>query len=200
MGAPASGYYRQPTIHGDVVVFVSEDDLWSVPASGGEARRLTSNPGRVSAPALSPDGARLAFTGRDEGQPEVYVMPAAGGDAHRTTYLGAETRVVGWTPDGQRVVFASNHGAAFARVRTLFTVNPDDGEARALDLGPAMSIAYGPSGGAVLGRHTTDLARWKRYRGGLTGELWVDPDGGGEWRRLIELDGNVALPLWVGDR
>ena len=70
------GYYRFPTIHKDTVAFVCEGDLWSVPASGGIARRLTSNPGEITTPAFSPDGALLAFAGRDEGAPEVYVMPA----------------------------------------------------------------------------------------------------------------------------
>src|SRR5690606_1993551 len=51
-----------------------------------------------------------------------------------------------------------------------------------------------------IGRNTTDLARWKRYRGGLTGELWIDKEGNGEWRKLIHLAGNVALPLWIGTR
>ena len=38
---PGPGYYRHPTIHGDTVVFVSEDDLWSVPSAGGVAIRRT---------------------------------------------------------------------------------------------------------------------------------------------------------------
>ena len=52
----------------------------------------------------------------------------------------------------------------------------------------------------MIGRNVTDLARWKRYRGGLTGDLWIDPAGQGEWRRLLQVQGNVALPLWVGER
>ena len=71
-----SGYYRFPTIQGDTIVFVSEDDLWAVPADGGVARRLTANLGAVSFPQLSPDGKTIAFTGRDEGHNEIYTMPA----------------------------------------------------------------------------------------------------------------------------
>ena len=39
------GYYRHPTIFRDRVVFVAEDDLWMVSAEGGDAFRLTANPG-----------------------------------------------------------------------------------------------------------------------------------------------------------
>ncbi len=45
-----SGYYRFPTIQGETIIFVCEDDLWTVPAAGGIARRLTSNLGRNNPP------------------------------------------------------------------------------------------------------------------------------------------------------
>ena len=71
-----AGYYRFPTIHEDNVVFVCEDDLWMVSASGGITRRLTANLGETSLPAFSPNGTTLAFTGQEEGPPEIYTMPA----------------------------------------------------------------------------------------------------------------------------
>ena len=127
-------------------------------------------------------------------------MPAAGGPARRLTYLGSNLWVAGWSPDGEQVLFASNAAQPFPSLNQLYAVGHDGGEPRPLPTGPATSISYGPDGGFVIGRNTTDLARWKRYRGGLTGDLWIDLEGDGDWRRLTQLKGNVALPLWVGER
>src|SRR5688572_12579626 len=66
---------QEPTISATDVVFVYANDLWVVGREGGEARRLTSGVGRESGPALSPDGAWVAFTGEYEGNADVYVMP-----------------------------------------------------------------------------------------------------------------------------
>ncbi len=96
-----AGYYRHPTINGDTIVFVSEDDLWRVEVGGGPAQRLTANPGTESFPVLSPDGESVAFTSRDEGHPEAYVMATEGGPPRRLTFLGVNTQVVGWSPDGE---------------------------------------------------------------------------------------------------
>ncbi|HZV91694.1 MAG TPA: hypothetical protein VFF72_00675 [Caldimonas sp.] len=91
-------YLRQPSLRGEQIVFVADDDLWSVAASGGAARRLTAGLSEPATPCLSPDGRRLAFVSRDEQHPEVYVMAAEGGVATRLTWLGADTLVRGGRP------------------------------------------------------------------------------------------------------
>jgi tricorn protease len=127
-------------------------------------------------------------------------MPAAGGPSRRLTYLGAQTWVSGWSRDGGSIIFASNAAQPFGSRYHLYSIAPEGGDAAQLPIGPASSISYGPDGGLVIGRNTTDIARWKRYRGGQTGELWIDAEGDGQWRRLTRLGGNLALPLWVGER
>ncbi len=206
MATTEPGYLRLPTLHGDTLVFVCEDDLWMAPAEGGRAWRLTAGVGEASHPRLSPDGSLLAFVGREEGSPEVHVMPAAGGPAKRLTFQAANCTVAGWTPDGGSILFASNADRPFRSERWLYAIPPDGGLPRCLPYGPATAISFQHSAvstqqsALVIGRNTADPARWKRYRGGTVGELWIDPDGSGDFRRLIALTGNLASPCWVGER
>ncbi|MEZ4655024.1 MAG: hypothetical protein R3E12_15895 [Candidatus Eisenbacteria bacterium] len=201
MMASDAGYYRHPTIHGDTIVFVSEDDLWSVPTRGGTARRLTANPGIISFPSFSPNGSLLAFTGRDDGPNEVYVMPADGGTPERLTWFGSVTQVAGWHPNGKAVLAASDWRQPFKKTLHLQSIPLDGGQPVPLNVGPARSISHDPFGdGVVVGRNSGDPARWKRYRGGTAGTLWVDRNGSGEYVPLIQLAGNLASPMWVNGR
>ncbi len=98
----SSGYLRYPHIHGDLLVFVSEDDVWLAPADGGRAWRLSADSAQVSYPRFSRDGARIAWTSWRDGNPEVYTADPDGSDAGRLTYWGdARTRVTGWTQHGE---------------------------------------------------------------------------------------------------
>ncbi|ACZ86968.1 S41 family peptidase [Streptosporangium roseum] len=188
-----SAYLRFPTIFGDRVVFAAEDDLWMVPVTGGRAFRLTAGVAEAGYPRFSPCGDQLAFAGREEGPEEVYVMPADGGAARRITYHGARSTVTGWDPDGA-VLYASDESQPFEGQKWLHRIHPD-GIPERLPYGPANSISYGPQ--IVLGRNTADPARWKRYRGGTVGDLWIGTE---EFRRLIALPGNLASPCWAGER
>ncbi|MEW9551565.1 S41 family peptidase [Nonomuraea sp. NPDC050783] len=191
-------YLRFPSVFQDVVVFAAEDDLWMAPVQGGRAFRLTAGLAEAGYPRISPRGDRLAFVGCEEGPEEVYVMPASGGAARRVTFHGARCTVTGWDPEG-RILYASDQSQPFEGRKWLHRVAPG-GVPERLPYGPANSIAYGPGGMIVLGRNTADPARWKRYRGGTVGDLWIDPTGEGEFRRLIRLPGNLASPCWSGER
>ena len=194
------GYIRYPHIHHDHIVFVSEDDLWLVASTGGRAERLTAGVDSVSYPRFSPDGQYLAFVGREEGPSEIYVMPALGGPAQRLTFQAGSCRVLGWSPSGDEILYASNAGQYISKFWVIYAIRPDGSQPRQLPVGMANAISYGPDGGVVLGRNVREAAHWKRYRGGTVGHLWCDTNGSGNFQRLLNLEGNIAAPNWVGQR
>ena len=209
----ATGYLRLPTIAGGTIAFVTEDDLWSAPAGGGPARRLTADLLGIGRPSLSPDARLIAFTSDAQGRADVYVMPTGGGMARRLTWLGGPpprsgssggpTKVLGWALDG-RIVFASDARQPFRSLTMAYAISPEgDQPPVPLPFGPVRDASYGRGGGVVIGRNTADPAMWKRYRGGTAGILWIDRQGTGDFEVLLrpeQLDGNLASPMWVGDR
>ena len=195
------GYYRYPTVAAGRIVFVCEDDLWAAPLDGGAAVRLTATPGACSMPRLSPDGSQIAFIATDEGNPELYVMPAAGGRPRRLTFLGGTfASTCTWTADGTEILFVSNPSAWYLRETRGFAISPQGGTPRELGLGHMKSIYPGPEGAFVIGRNEYDPARWKRYRGGTSGEIWIDASVRREFDRLKLPDGNPVWPMWIGER
>ena len=193
------GYLRHPTLQRDTIVFVCDDDLWSVGTSGGIARRLTAGLSEPSTPCLSPDGKWIAFVGRDEQHPEVYLMEASGGPARRMTWLGPDVLVRRWMRNGH-ILFVSTYAQPFFRNYRAFTLDPAGGMPQLLELGQVNHLAEGPGNARVIGRNTAEPARWKRYRGGTAGHLWIDATGSGAFRRMTELKGNLTSPMWVGAR
>lgn len=202
----SSRYFRFPHLHGDLVTFVAEDDVWIAPLGGGRAWRVSSLQLPARNPRFTPDGKRLVWTVVQGTAPEVVTADVDGGGYRQLSYFGhASTKVKGFTPDGD-VLVTSAFRQADSRHTHAYSLPVAGGWATELPLGPVESVAFGPVVGderpvvlaSVLSR---EPAWWKRYRGGAAGKLWIDGDGNGEFERLAaELDGNLTDPLWVDGR
>jgi tricorn protease len=196
-------YLRFPSIRGDAVAFVADDDVWLAPASGGAARRLTADRAPAANAKLSPDGTFVAYTSRRDGAPEVYVVGTDGGELRRLTYFGdAFTQAIGWSDDG-RVLAVSAVGEPFRSRTWGYALATEAGETERLGYGPITGLARGPNGEVVLGVNQTSRrgAAWKRYRGGTAAALWIDGDGTGSFERYLgNVHGQLEDPGFVGDR
>jgi tricorn protease len=190
-------------VHGDLITFTAEDDVWAAELGGGRAWRVSADNMPVARPRIAPDGRHIAYVSFLDGDPEVWVAPVDGGPGRRLTYWGSpRTEVSGWTPDGE-VVVTSPHGQDATQRTWAHALPLDGGPGRRLPYGPVGDVAYGPGGAVVLGsvRLMREAALWKRYRGGTAGKLWLDPDGTGEFHRILtDLDGNIECPVWAGGR
>ncbi|SDM06616.1 S41 family peptidase [Arthrobacter sp. ok362] len=201
-----SSYFRFPHVHGDLVTFVAEDDVWIAPVGGGRAWRVSSLQLPARNPRFTPDGKRLVWTVVQGTAPEVVTANVDGGGYRQLSYFGhSSTRVKGFTPNGD-VLVTSAFRQSDSRHTHAYSLPVTGGWAQELPFGPVESVAFGPVVGderpvvlaSVLSR---EPAWWKRYRGGAAGKLWIDADGNGEFVRLAPaLDGNLTDPLWVKGR
>lgn len=170
----AEGWYRDPALHGDTVVFTAEGDLWKVDVGGGLAQRLTTHPAEESQAALSPDGGTVAFVASYEGAPEVYAMALSGGAPKRLSFENARVWVQGFAPDG-RVVYASEATVGPSWMRVLRLVDPVSGATETLPLADAREAAFDAERGQLYFTRfglavTHDNAR--DYAGGAAAQLW----------------------------
>ncbi len=120
---------------GKWIVFDLLGHIYRLPASGGEALCLTQGSGIALNfhPAISPDGAQIAFISDRSEQDNVWVMNADGSEP-RVLYLDVETRFTDpdWHPDGNSVVavriFPSPGRGWHRRNMTLARISVNEGQ------------------------------------------------------------------------
>lgn len=203
---------RFPAVHGDTVVFTYAGDLYAVPATGGTARKLTTDPGYEMFARFSPDGRHIAFTAQYDGSTEVYVIPAEGGVPKRLTYspvlgrddvsdrLGPNNIVIGWK-DNDTIVFRARAEEWNDMVGRLCLVGAGGGPVTRVPLPRGGFCSFSPDGGKLAyNRVFREFRTWKRYRGGQADDVWIHDFA---TRRTINLTSNAAqdiIPMWSGNK
>lgn len=97
-----------PVLRPDLATDSYRGGLWVVPTDGGPARRLTNGP-KDDAPAVSPDGRRVAFlrSPAEGTPPQLHVTGIDGGEPLCLTDHPAGAGAPVWSPDGGRVTYAA---------------------------------------------------------------------------------------------
>ena len=157
---------------GRTIVFELLGDLYTMPAAGGAATRLTSGPAFDSQPRWSPDGKRIVFLSDRSGAENIWLCDADGKNPKALTkgnnnlYASPE-----WTPDGNYIV-ASRTSGVLGSVYELWLYHKDGGSGTAM-----LRVQAGPNQpppmntlGAAFGKDPRYI--WvARHRGGFGYDL-----------------------------
>jgi tricorn protease len=201
---------RYPDVYRETIVFVYAGDLWTVPAVGGMARRLTSHPGEELFPKFSPDGRLIAFTGQYSGTRQVFTIPTAGGTPRQLTFYndagalpprgGVDNQVLGWTPDGEHVLFNAHRTPWSDRIGRPHKVPAAGGMEEPLPMPESATGDISPDGTRwVFPPIMREFRTWKRYRGGRAQDLWIYDLAKNTSERITDFEGTDNQPVWVGD-
>lgn len=203
---------RFPAVYGNQVVFTYAGDLYTVPLTGGTARKLTSHVGFEMFAKFSPDGKTIAFTGQYDGNTEVFTIPAEGGIPKRLTYTATLTRddlsdrmgpnniVMAWTPDGNDIIFRSRKQTYNDFVGHLFSVNVNGGMSREMPLSTGGFCSYSADGKQLaFNRVFREFRTWKYYQGGMADDVWVFDFNTKETKNITNTLAQDIFPMWIGE-
>ena len=202
---------RFPAIHGNQIIFTCAGDLYTVPASGGVARKLTNDVGFEMFARFSPDGKTIAFTGQYDGNTEVYVMPAEGGVPKRLTYtptlsrddvsdrMGPNNIVMTWR-DNNTILFRSRMIEPNSFKGQLFTVSLDGDVPVQLPLPRGGFSSYSADGKRLAyNRVFREFRTWKRYRGGQADDVWIYDFQTKTTENITNNPAQDIIPMWSGN-
>ena len=190
---------------GSQIAFASGGDIWTAPASGGQARLLVTDPATESRPLWSPDGTRLAFVSTRSGTANLYIMSLTTGAVTRLTYSDASDALDGWSRDGQWIYFTSGvndvqrQGDIF-RVRASGGVPLEVSSERYLN---EFQSAPSPDGKsiALMAKGGSNGQWWRHGSAHIDqSELWLKPImAGAPYRLLVPSGARHAWPMWRPD-
>ena len=189
---------------GQTIAFSYKGDVFTVPASGGQARQLTSNAAYDSYPIWSPDGKKIAFASSREGSLDIYVMSKFGGEPKRLTTRSTNETPIAWRdnehilfsaaimPTAKSIFFASSQFPQVYEVNLkgdrpkLFSVvNMED-----LSINQKGEILYHDKKGYE------DPFR-KHHQSPITRDIWLNQNG--NFSKLTTFNGEDRTPRWAPD-
>ena len=202
--ANALPYFTEPSVSPgrSEIAFVSGGDIWTAPASGGEARLLVSHPANESRPLYSPDGKRLAFVSTRTGNGDIYLLTFETGELKRLTFDDASEQLDAWSRDGRFIYFSST-SRDISGMNDLFRVKADGGTPTQIAADRYANeywAAPAPDGNSIAftARGISSSQWWRNGRSHIDEcEIWLLRDSG--YERFTDGASKEMWPMWSAD-
>jgi Tol biopolymer transport system component/imidazolonepropionase-like amidohydrolase len=164
-----------------------QGSLWTLPASGGPAKRVTDEFLDARQPAWAPDNRRVAFQGYADGVWHIYVMNADGSGLGAITSGPFDDREPSWSRDGNRIAFSSDRSGNY----DVFDLDVASGAIRQLTNNPANDYApaYSPVNATIAFVSERDDRRG----------VWAIDTATAAERSIAPAAGAVSAPSWNRD-
>src|SRR5215470_8638411 len=109
-----------------------QGSIWTLPASGGAATRITDLFNDARQPSWSPDGRSIVFFAYRDGGYDIWSVAPDGSNQHKLTWGPFDDREPVWSHDGMRLAFSSDRGDPLGGDYNIWTLTLASGELRQL--------------------------------------------------------------------
>jgi Tol biopolymer transport system component/imidazolonepropionase-like amidohydrolase len=165
-----------------------QGSIWTLPALGGTAKRITDVFNDARQPVWSPDGKWIVFFGYRDGGYDLWAIAPDGSNQHKLTAGPFDDREPSWSHDGTRIAFASDRGSPLGSSYNIWVLDGASGEVRRLTNNPAENRmpSWSPD--------DKEIAFSSTREGGKS--VWAVRLADGEERKVETASGVVDAPSW----
>jgi len=199
-GAPAAPPPIEVTVHegtsmsvgvspdGRTLAIDLQGSIWTLPVSGGAAKRITDVFNDARQPTWSPDGKWITFFGYRDGGYDIWAVAPDGSQQHKLTWGAYDDREPIWSHDGTRIAFSSDRGDPLGGDYNIWTLDTRSGELRQLTKDPADDFmpTWSPDDSEIGFASTR----------GDGASAWAVKVADGTERKLATGGGRVDAPSW----
>ena len=200
--------YVQISPNGNEIVFNYKGDIYKVPAAGGQAVQLTTQPSHETNAVWSADGKYIAFASDRKGNFDIFVMPASGGTPKQLTFNSARELPWAFSPDGKYVYFSASiqdpaSSALFPSggLTELYKVPVQGGRTTRVLATPAEMVHFAPGGKFFLYHDAkgNESAWRKHHTSSVTRDVWRYDIATGKHTNLTNRAGEDRNPVLSAD-
>ncbi len=180
-----------PGIASSTIAFVStktgKKEIYTADYDGANVKQLTRDGVISVAPAISPDGRKLAYTGYQSGYADIYLVELGSGARNKIINFPGTNSGAAFSPDGGRIACSiSKDGNP-----ELYVVGANGGGAKRLTRtrGVESSPSWSPNGSEIV--YSSDE--------GGSPQLYSIGSGGGQGRKIGAGFGYCTEPSWSPD-
>jgi Tol biopolymer transport system component len=165
-----------------------QGSIWTLPVTGGKAKRITDVFNDARQPVWSPDGQWIAFFAYRDGGYDLWAIAPDGSKQHKLTVGPYDDREPAWSHDGKRVAFASDRDNPLGSSYNIWMLDIASGEIRRLTNNPAENRmpSWSPDDQEVAFSSTRE--------GGKS--VWAVRVADGTERKVSTAAGVVEAPSW----
>jgi len=199
-------WLRYPAISpdGQQIAFSYKGDLFTVSATGGQARQLTTNAAYDAYPIWSPDGSQIAFASAREGSLDVYVMSSMGGVPKRLTTHSANETPLAFLDNGHVLFSSSQMSTPQASLLSesvfpqVYSVSTQGGRPQLYSIITMEDISINQQGELLYhDRKGYEDPFRKHHQCAITRDIWLKR--GEQFTKLTTFRGENRTPVWAPD-
>ena len=165
-----------------------QGSIWTLPAAGGRATRITDVFNDARQPAWSPDGKSIAFFAYRDGGYDIWAITPDGSNQRKLTWGTFDDREPAWSHDGTRVAFSSDRGDPMGSDYNIWLLDVRSGAIRQLTKDPADD--YMPT----WSPDDSEIAFASARENGRT--VWAAKVSDGTERKVVTAAGRADAPSW----